>query len=282
VLANVSTKAKSPFPGVRVDCPRPVVLNAAHRSGLVAAIACLTLMFSGREAQSQSIDTLPFTVGERLEYRVKLSRFPASGRSRMTVEGPDTVRGQEALLLRFDFSVGFGFIKAMDRTESWLEPSRLVALRFQKRERHPLWSGDEAVELYPDEQRWEGMGGASGETATAVPLDELSFIYFLRTLRLVADSLYEFDRHYAADRNPITVKMVGRDTTTTSLGELATIEVELRVRDPRRYGDGVGLIRIHFTDDAGRVPVRIESEIPVVGKAVMTLSAWNRPTSGKP
>jgi hypothetical protein len=225
-------------------------------------------------------DSLPFAVGERLEYRVKLSRLPASGRSVMTIEA-DSVRGHPVFLLRFDFSVGFGFIKAMDRTESWLEPSRLVALRFQKREQHPLWSGNETVELFPDERRWEGRDGATGETATGVPLDELSFIYFLRTIPFVSDSLYEFDRHYEPARNPISVKMVGRDTIATGVGEVAAIEVELRVKDPRRYGAGVGLIRIHFTDDARRVPVRIESDIPLAGKAVMTLVAWNCGASGK-
>ena len=235
----------------------------------------------GTLLHAQQPDSLPFAIGERLEYRVKLSRVPASGRSLMTIEG-DSVRGQAVFRLRFDFSVGFGFIKAMDRTESWLEPSRLVALRFQKHERHPLWTGQDSVELFPEENRWEGPGGATGETPTAVPLDELSFIYFLRTIPLVNDSLYEFDRHYESARNPISVKMVGRDTITTGVGPVSVIEVELRVKDPRRYGTGVGLIRIHFTDDARRVPVRIESDIPMAGKTVMTLVAWNCHQSGKP
>jgi hypothetical protein len=222
-------------------------------------------------------------VGERLEYRVRLSRVHASGRSTMSVEGPDTVRGTQAYLLRFESSVGFGFIKAIDKTESWLDPERLVALRFQKSEKHPLWTSHEAVELFPDERRWEGPGGATGETATAIPLDELSFIYFLRTLPLVLDSLYEFDRHYSAERNPTTVRMVGRDTITTGVGDLATIVVEMRVRDPRRYKDGVGVIRIHLTDDERRIPARIESDIPAAGRAVMTLHDWSaRVASGKP
>lgn len=106
----------------------------------------------------------------------------------MTVEGPDSVRGRRAYVLRFDVVVGFGPIKAFDRTESWLDPERLLSLRFQRREGHPLWTGQEAVELFPDERRWEGLGGVRGAIATAVPLDELSFIYFLRTLPLVSDS----------------------------------------------------------------------------------------------
>jgi hypothetical protein len=240
-----------------------------------AAGAFLALVCPGA-LRAQVADSLPFAVGERLEYRVRLSRVPASGRSFMTVEA-DTIRGQDAYLLRFDFSVGFGFIKAMDRTESWLERSRLVALRFQKKEKHPLWTGQETVDLFPDEKRWEGLGGTTGETATTVPLDELSFIYFLRTIAFVSDSVYEFNRHYSTERNPVTVRMVGRDTVTTGVGELPTIEVELRVKDPQRYGSGVGLIRISFTDDARRIPVRIESDIPVAGKAIMTLVAWNCP-----
>jgi len=256
----------------------PLLLKGIWAGLVFGALAGLGSLSTLLHAQQP--DSLPFAIGERLEYRVKLSRVPASGRSVMTIEA-DSVRGHPVFLLRFDFSGGFGFIKAMDRTESWLEPSRLVALRFQKREKHPLWTGNEAVELFPDERRWEGLDGATGETATGVPLDELSFIYFLRTIPLVGDSLYEFDRHYEPARNPISVKMVGRDTIATGVGEMATIEVELRVKDPRRYGTGVGLIRIHFTDDARRVPVRIESDIPVAGKAVMTLVAWNCDASGK-
>jgi hypothetical protein len=266
------------MPATTATCLSSDTRRPRFRSGpLVVALSVLPHVLG-----AQAMDSLPFAVGERLEYQVRLSRVRASGRSIMTVEC-DTVRGQMAWLLRFDFSVGFGPIKAIDRTESWLDPERLVALRFHKREKHPLWSGHEAVELFPDEHRWEGLGGATGETATPVPLDELSFIYFLRTLPLVNDSLYEFDRHYAAERNPITVKVVGRDTIPTGIGDLATIVVELRVRDPRRYKDGVGLIRIHLTDDTRRIPARIESDIPVAGKAVMTLHAWStRVASGKP
>jgi hypothetical protein len=274
----VEAQAVTRLSGATMVAATTPFLLIALRAGL-GALALAGVQGSALRAQHQ--DSLPFAVGERLEYRVKLSRFTASGRSLNTIEG-DSVRGQPVFLLRFDFSVGFGFIKAMDRTESWLEPRRLVALRFQKREKHPLWTGQEAVELYPDERRWEGLGGATGETATAVPLDELSFIYFLRTIPFVSDSIYEFDRHYESARNPITVKMVGRDTIATGVGDLPVIEVELRVKDPKRYGTGVGLIRIHFTDDGKRVPVRIESDIPVAGKAVMTLVAWNCTKSGKP
>lgn len=229
-------------------------------------------------------DELPFCLGEHLEYRVEVSRVRASGRGVMSVEGPVELRGSQTYHLRFDFKAGLGPFKASDRTESWLDPLRMASLRFRKRERHPLSKAHQDVELYPDEQRWEGSRGTGGESPTDDPLDELSFIYFIRTLPLAADSVYEFDRHFQRDRNPITVRVLGRENVATGLGELPAILVEMRVRDPERYGTTDGVIRIHFTDDRRRLPARIESDIPVLGKAILTLQAVTARAdrSGKP
>jgi hypothetical protein len=60
----------------------------------------------------------------------------------------------------------------------------------------------------------------------------------------------------------------------TPMGELRVILVEMRVRDPRHY-KGEGLIRIHLTDDECRLPARIESTMPVIGTAVLTIASQN-------
>jgi len=83
-------------------------------------------------------------------------------------------------------------------------------------------------------------------------------------------------RHYDAARNPIAVRVVGRDTVRTSAGTFSTIVVEMRVKDPRRYG-GEGVIRLHLSDDTFRYPVRIESSVPVLGATVLTLESVTRP-----
>jgi hypothetical protein len=69
---------------------------------------------------------------------------------------------------------------------------------------------------------------------------------------------------------------MGRDTVRTNAGTFPTIVVEMRVKDPRRYG-GEGVIRLHLSDDAFRYPVRIESAIPVLGATVLTLESVTRP-----
>ena len=66
------------------------------------------------------------------------------------------------------------------------------------------------------------------------------------------------------------MRVLKREPLTTVVGTFATVVIEMRVKDPARYS-GEGLIRIHFTDDERRLPVRIESNIPHAGTVVMTL-----------
>jgi hypothetical protein len=50
----------------------------------------------------------------------------------------------------------------------------------------------------------------------------------------------------------------------------------MRVKDPRRYR-GEGVIRINLSDDDRRLPVRIQSTMPIVGNAVLTLESYTQP-----
>jgi hypothetical protein len=225
-----------------------------------------------RQAASVT-DQLPFRVGEHLTFRARAPRVAVTGRGAMWIEGPVTVRGRRVYLLRFDFQAGLGPLKAVDRTESWLDPLAMTALRFHKHERHPLSNHTERIELFPDERRWQADDGRRGVSLTDAPLDELSFMYFIRTLGLTFGAAYRFDRHFDAARNPATVRVVDREPVTTPAGEFHTILVELHVKDPRRYR-GEGLIRINLTDDERRLPVRMESSMPIIGNAVLALESY--------
>lgn len=239
--------------------------------GIGTAVAAL-VWSAPSMIEAQSHDTLPFTVGERLTYRVQAPKVRASGRGAMWIEGPVDVRGTSAYVLRFDVKAGLGPIKGVDRTQSWLDRDRMTSLRFAKHESHPISRHDEAVELFPEERRWDAGREGSGESASEAPLDELAFLYFLRTLPLVADTAFELSRHFDARRNPTTVRVRGRETLTTDAGVFQTIVVEMRVKDPRRY-NGAGVIRIHLTDDRCRLPVRLESTMPILGTTVLTLES---------
>ena len=233
---------------------------------------------SSAAVRALPVPALPFAQGERITYRATVAKVGRVGRGSMWVEGPADVRGTAAYVLRFDFRSRVGPVGVVNTSESWLDPVRMASLRFHKHERHPLSKHDERVELYPERRRWVAESGDSAESPTDAPLDELSFMYFIRTLRLPDDTTYRFERHFDAARNPTTVRVVRRETVSTPCGEFWTVLVEMRVRDGRRYR-GEGVIRINFTDDAARLPVRIQTTVPVFGAAVLTMESHKVPTS---
>lgn len=236
----------------------------AARIALVAGAAALF----GGDAAAQS---LPFAPGEQCVYRGS-NRLGRIGTGAMAVEGPVQEGGRRTYLLRFDFSGRVGPATISDQSRSWWDPSALASVRYTKRERSPLSSVTQDVRMNPAERRWQEPNGRGGAMATAAPLDELSFIYFLRTLRLADGDTYSFNRHYEPGRNPVTVRVVRRGTTRVPAGEFRTVQVEMRVKDPGRYG-GEGVINLHFTDDARRLPVRMESSVPVGGRMVLSLQS---------
>lgn len=250
--------------------------STGRTTGWAVALGWVLLLpVHATRAQRPGMDSLAFAPGERLTFTVRVGKVGTIGRGEMTVDGPDEVRGVAAFRLRFGIDTRVGPVRVVNRTESWIDPTRMAALRFHKHEKHPLNSSDQRVELYPDQGRWQDASGAAGDLSCAHPLDELSYIYYLRTLPLPNDTTFLFAHHFDAARNPTVVRVLGRETVTTPAGEFRTVMVEMRVRDARHYkGDGV--IRLNLSDDAARLPVRVQSQMSVVGAAVLTLESYTR------
>ena len=55
--------------------------------------------------------------------------------------------------------------------------------------------------------------------------------------------------------------------------------LEMRVRHPRHYR-GEGVIRIHLSADARRIPLRIESTAPSTGRVTLVLESYAAPPGG--
>jgi hypothetical protein len=70
----------------------------------------------------------------------------------------------------------------------------------------------------------------------------------------------------------VTVKVLRREVWTGPVAAGPVVVLEMKVRDPKHVGAN-GSIRFTFTDDARRIPVRIESSVPVFGSMVLTLES---------
>ena len=234
---------------------------------LVIALAASAAL--GNDLPAQDSEALPFRVGERLVYDGRVRGI--TGRGTMWIDGPVDVRGVPTYELHFDFAARVGPLTVSQKSTSWLDPERMAAMRFRKRERHLLARREESVELFPEERLWRAKDGETGASPTTAPLDELSFIYFIRTLPFSSDSTLRFARHFDLERSPTLVRVLGREQVDTPAGSFGTVVVEMRVRDPQHY-KGEGRIRFSISDDRCRLPVRIESTIPDAGTVVLTLA----------
>ena len=219
---------------------------------------------------------LPFPVGEVLDYRVNVSFGGNIGQGQMRVEGPVMERGVVTWRLVSEMKAKRAFVKATDRTVSWLDPVRFASTRFEKVERHPLSNSEELVEIDAAAGTYREAKGDPRTLGSTVPLDELSFLYFLRTLPIDKDGSYNFSRHFDEARNPTMVSVGGEETVDTPVGSFTTRVVIMHVRDPKHY-KGVGLIKLNIDTSACRLPVRIVSRMPIVGTTTLTLVGRSHP-----
>lgn len=214
---------------------------------------------------------LPFAIGEVLQFRVNVARGGNIGTGEMRVEA---ATADEPAPWRFvsEMRARRGFISATDRTTSWFDPARMASTRFEKRERHPLSRADEQVDIDTHAKRWRVSGDSVGEPLGATsPLDELSFLYFVRTLPLDRDSTFQFNRHYDERRNPTLVSVGAEEMLETDAGTFRTRVVVMHVRDPKHF-KGIGLIKLNIDVSPCRMPIRIVSKMPIVGTTTLTLT----------
>ena len=196
--------------------------------------------------------------GERLVYEVRSARFGDMGRAEFNTAtlADGTVR------LSFDFATRVLLFKVSDHTYSELDPFTLSSRRYVKRERSPLGSRDEDVIIDHATSTWTAQG-ESRPLASADPLDELSIIYLIRNMQLAPGAEHVIERHFDAARNPIRVHRLADAADSVDI-------VEMIVPDTRQK-HGSSVLRFHISRDARRVPVRIESSMPIAGRVVMTL-----------
>jgi hypothetical protein len=236
------------------------------------ATALLTVLPTVGAVPAPATGDLSFAPGERLSFEGKV-RSGVSGGGTLWVEGPVELRGTTTWLLHSDMEGRVGPLRATDQSASWLDPVRMTALRYTSRERHIFSKHDDAVDIFPGEKRWSAASGAEGVIEGSTPLDELSFLYYLRTLPLDSDTALTMARHYDVARNPTVVTVLRREEIEVPAGRFRAIVVEMRVRDARRYR-GEGTIRVYMSDDPCRLILRLESTVPDAGSATLSLQAY--------
>jgi len=245
---------------------------------LVAALTLLIGLAPVRAPAQSGIESarpaaVPFGPGERLEFDVSLGVMHV-GTGSFRVTGIDTVRGHATYRLEMRLHGGAGFVKVDDNMTSWLDVVTLVSHRFEQDNKEFRYTRRRTLEFYPEQKAYfQPEKNEHGTIATDQPLDDISFLYYARTLPLEVGQTYTLHRYFDADGNPVTLKVLRRDTVTVPAGRFATIVVQPVIQTKGLFGKG-GQAEVYFTDDDRRLVVQVRSKVPVVGSLNMYLKGW--------
>ncbi len=215
---------------------------------------------------------VPWGPGERLEYRVKLGVFNA-GEAYMDVIGIDSIRGEPSYHIQMALrgSLLFGAAKLDDHWDSWVDTRLMLTRRYIRDLKEPGYTTYRYYEFYPEELYWERTDNdESGDLATAFPLDDIAFIYYVRTLPLEVGKTYTVPRYFKKEGNPVVVHVEGKDAKKTVAGEFNTIVVRPTIKTRGLFSEG-GEAELHFTDDENRYLVYMRIKVPVVGSVTLHL-----------
>ena len=203
---------------------------------------------------------VPFAVGERLVYDVKFGAIKV-GQGSMEVLDTVTLRGRPAWHTRFRVRGGIPFYRVDDVLESWIDRSALSSLRFVQDFDEGGKERERRYEIFPERAMFQ-ENDKPEEASVGNPLDDGSFLYFIRTIPLEVGKTYEFHRYFRPDRNPVVVKVVGRERITVPAGSYATIVIQPINKSKGIFSEN-GQARIWLSDDANRIMVQMKSRTKI-------------------
>lgn len=215
--------------------------------------------------------SVPFAPGEDLLYQVKLGIMTV-GEGYMRVPGVEEVRGRQCYRIQMGMEGRVLFVASVRyHFDSWMDVHTLASRRFLKDSFEINKSRYRAYEIYPEEQRWDRIGvDKSGPTISDMPLDEISFVYYVRSLPLEVGDEYVLNHYFEEGGNPVVIKVLRKERKEVPAGTFDTIVIQPIIQSSGLFGQG-GKAEIYFSDDEHRRVVYMRSEIPVVGSITLHL-----------
>ncbi len=217
--------------------------------------------------------SVPFGPGERMEYQVKLG--PVSvGEGTLRIAGVESVRGKRSYHAVLGVRGGIPLARVNDQQESWFDIQTLASRRFIQDLHQVRYKSYRHWEIYPEEKRWERVDGNEDGEGVDRPMDDITFLYYARTLPLEPGETYTLENYFRKDRNPIILQVLRREEITVPAGTYETVVVRPIIPEARGLFAEGGRAEVYFTDDDRRLLVRIESQIPVVGSISLHLKSY--------
>ena len=222
---------------------------------------------------------LPFGVGEQLNYMVAVGGARV-GTGRMEVLGIEDVRGEDTFHAKFTVEGGFLMFKVNDVLESWFDTETLYSRRFIQKIKEVNYKKDRYFEIYPERSVLH-QRGYEELPSVSQPLDDASFLYFVRTVPLEVGKTYTFNRYFRPDRNPVIVKVIRKEKITVPAGTFDAIVVQPIIKSQGIFAEG-GEAHMWLTDDKRHMMVQFKAKVPYLKTLDLYLQSYRAATATTP
>ena len=239
-----------------------MIFSALLRFALVLAPSLLAAQDSSVAQPAAPVvrarAAVPFGFGERADYGVKYGPFSV-GRASTEVFRLDTLRGREAWHILFHVRGGVPGFRVDDRMESWMDTETLASLRFRQDMNEGSHERERIFEIYPERGVYTEDQKEPQPTVT-FPLDDGSFLFFIRSIPLEVGKEYSFDRYFRPDRNPVRIVVLRKETINVPAGKFETIVIRPIIKARGVFSEG-GRAEVWLTDDDRRLMVQLKTHM---------------------
>lgn len=217
---------------------------------------------------------VPFGVGERLEYGGKMGIIRA-GAAVLEVKATESMRDHPSWKFSFTTSVNFGFYRNNTELTSWTGVDDFISRQFVKDITENGRNRLETFRIYPDSGFYRRNTNTETKATPQLPVDDVAFFYWVRTIPLEVGRTYRFDNYFRAEHNPVIIKVEKREVRELFDGT----RVPMLLLRPIVNEDG-GMFhekskaKLWITDDARRLPVEIQSDVKLAGNLTLTLRSY--------
>lgn len=231
---------------------RRVTVGLRLLAVMASAVSWGPLAAQGRAAP------LPFAPGEVALYSVEFSGV-GIGSGSIRVDAGDTLGGAPAWRLRFAVRGGIPFFRVQDVMESWYDPAAGVSRRFTQDLREGPKHYVRHFDFHPERQAFTERGKPEAP-GVAAPLDDASFLFFVRSQPLEVGRTYEWARYFRPETNPITMTVLRRERIRVPAGTFDALVVQPRFKSKGIFGEG-GQAMLWLADDSTRRVLQLRSKL---------------------
>lgn len=212
-------------------------------------------------APSSGRAKVPFAVGERMEYEVRFGRLKV-GNAHMEVVALEQMRGRTVWHTAFWVQGGNFLYRVNDVYESWIDAETLSSLKFVQELNEGGKNTERRFEIFPERATFiqTNKRDAKEEKSVSNPLDDGSFLYFIRTIPLVVGETYDFNRYFRPDRNPVRIKVLRKEKIRVPAGSFDAIVIQPVIKTKGIFSEN-GHAEIWLSDDDRHVMLQLKSRL---------------------